>query len=210
VSVFRKELANFFTSVTIPATSALLAQYGLPAELLDMNYDIITQQNSAAAAAIEGLEWSWRQSFKPFSILPPSLRAFQVFANGTYLQPRGAGRDNLSGYTPRNINWGVSYARARFAAKMNIASSVGALTSPVGATATTPAGTYTAVVPRSLVAVSMEYRFYKSLSLDLSVQNLTNERYRAVTIAPGAPAYTQPSQTRDLGIEYVAGIRGTF
>ncbi|MCX5685116.1 MAG: hypothetical protein NT049_15740 [Planctomycetota bacterium] len=56
ISGFRKEMSKFFTSVRVPVTQALLDQYGLPADLLTSDYEIITQTNSPDQAVIQGLE----------------------------------------------------------------------------------------------------------------------------------------------------------
>jgi iron complex outermembrane receptor protein len=210
VSGFRKEMSKFFTAVRIPATQALLEQYGLPADLLTGDYEVITRENSADDAVIEGVEWSWRQSLRPFTALPSWSRSLGWFVNGTHLRLGGAGAESLSGYSTRIINWGVSYARGNFALKVNATYSNGPRNATVAASATTPAGTYTAIAPRTLVGGSVEYRLTKRFTVHLSGQNLSNALYRNMTYAPGAPAYVQPTQFRDNGIEYVVGVRGEF
>jgi TonB-dependent receptor len=210
VSGFRKEISKFFTAVRVPATQALLDQYGLPDDLLSTNYEIITRENSTQDAAINGFEWSWRQSFRPFATLPPWVRSFSLFINGTHLRIGGPGADNFSGYSTRVINWGAAYARGNFAIKLNTTYSNGPRTSLVAANATTPAGTFTSVAPRSNVSGSIEYRLNKYVTFHLSGQNLTDSLWRNVTYAPGSPEYTRPTQYRDNGIAYVIGMKGEF
>jgi len=210
VSGFRKEISKFFTAVRVPATQALLDQYGLPDDLLSTNYEIITRENSTQDAAINGFEWSWRQSFRPFAPLPAWVRSFSLFVNGTHLRIGGPGAENFSGYSTRIINWGAAYARGNFAIKVNTTYSNGPRTSVVAANATTPAGTFTSVAPRSNVSGSIEYRINKYVTLHASGQNLTNSLWRNVTYAPGSPEYTRPTQYRDTGIAYVIGMKGEF
>ena len=210
VSGFRKEITGFFTSVRIPASQALLDQYGLPADLLTGDYEIITRENSADSAVIDGVEWSWRQSFRPFATLPTWARSLGVFANATHLRLSGAGADNFAGYSTRIFNWGVSFARSNFAIKVNVTNSNGPRNAVVAANATTPAGTYTSLAPRTLVGGSLEYRVTRRLTLHFSGQNLSNALYRNMTYSPGAPDYVRPTQYRDNGIEYVLGLRGEF
>ncbi|MBL9210013.1 MAG: TonB-dependent receptor [Opitutaceae bacterium] len=210
VSGFRKEISKFFTSVRVPATQALLDQFGLPADLLSSNYEIISSENSADDAAINGFEWSWRQSFRPFPTLPPWVRSFSLFLNGTHLRISGPGAQSFSGYSTRIINWGAAYARGNFAIKLNTTYSNGPRTAVVAANATTPAGTYTGVAPRSNVSGSIEYRINKYVTVHVSGQNLTNSLWRNMTYSPGSPEYTRPTQYRDNGIAYVIGMKGEF
>ena len=210
VSAFRKEIKKFFTAVRVPATQALLDQYGLPADLLTGDYEIISRENSANDAAIDGLEWSWRQSLRPFPSLPAWARSFGVFVNGTHLRLGGPGADNFAGYSTRIINWGVAFTRANLALKVNVTSSNGPRNAVVAANATTPAGTYSSLAPRTLVGGSLEYRLTKRLTVHLSGQNLSNALYRNMTYSPGAPDYVRPTQYRDNGVEYVFGVRGEF
>lgn len=210
VSGFRKEISRFFTSVRVPSTPALLDQYGLPDDLGGSNYEIITQANSDESAIINGFEWNWRQSLRPFAMLPPWARSFGLFANATYLRLSGPGADNFSGYSTRTINHGVAYTRGNFALKLNATYANGPRNAVVAASATTPAGTYSGLAPRTMLAGSVEYRIRKGLTLHASGQNLTNAYWRNMTFAPGAPEYTRPTQFRDNGIAYVVGVKGEF
>ncbi|MBI5693245.1 MAG: TonB-dependent receptor [Verrucomicrobia bacterium] len=210
VSGFRKQISKFFTSVRVPATQALLDQFGLPDELASSNYEIITRENSSADAIINGFEWSWRQTFRSFAALPAWARAFGASINGTHLRLTGAGANEFSGYSTRIINWGVSYTRGNFALKANATYSNGPRNAVVAANATTPAGTYSGLAPRMMLGGSLEYRISRWVTLHVSGQNLTNALYRNMTFSPGAPEYTRPTQYRDNGIGYVFGVRGEF
>jgi iron complex outermembrane receptor protein len=204
ISGFRKDVAKFFTAVRTPATQALLDQYGLPADLLTGDYEIITRENSPLAANLQGFEWSWRQSLRPLAFAPPWVRSVGFFVNGTHLRIGGPGVANFTGYSTRIINWGASYTRANFALKLNATASNGPRN------ASSADGTYTGLAPRTLLGGSLEYRLSKRVTLHLSGQNLSYAYYRSMTYAPGRPAYVQPSAFRDLGTEYVFGVKGEF
>lgn len=210
LSGFRKEISKFFTSVRVPATAALLEQYGLPEDLLSTNYEIITRENSTEDAVVQGLEWNWRQSLRPFTGLPGWARSLGFFVNGTHLRIGGPGKEQFSGYSTRIINWGVAYARGNFAIKANATYSNGPRNAVVAANATTPAGTYSGLAPRTILSGSLEYRINKWVTIHASGQNLNNALYRNMTFAPGAPEYTRPTQYRDNGIAYVLGVKGEF
>lgn len=211
LSGFRKEISKFFTNVRIPATQSILDEFGLTGEdLVSSNYDVVTKQNSTLDASVNGLEWSWRQSLQPVAALPNWARSFGFFINGTHLRIGGPGAPDFLGYSTRIINWGASYVRRNFAVKLNASYSNGPRTALVAASAVAPAGTYSAVAPRTLLGGSIEYRINRRLTLHLSGQNLTDAKYRGMTYAPGAPSYTNPAQFRDLGIAYVFGVKGSF
>jgi len=76
--------------------------------------------------------------------LPKWTRGVQLWVNGTHLSIGGSGKDEFSGYSPRIINWGASFATAKFLLKYNV-SQIGrqrASLDLVGATV--PPGTYQA------------------------------------------------------------------
>jgi hypothetical protein len=210
VSGFRKEISKFFTAVRIPATLALMDQYGLPDDLDTGNYEIITRANSPEQANINGLEWSWRQSLRGFKTLPGFARSIGFFLNATHLRLSGPGAENFTGYSTRTFNYGVTYTRANFALKLNATNSNGPLTAYVAASSTSPAGTYTATAPRTIVGGSFEYRLTKRITVHLSGQNLSYSYWRSMNYSPGVPEYARRAQFRDNGVEYVIGVKGEF
>ena len=172
-SLFRKNITGFFVSTRTDATLALLNEMGLSDDYLD--YDVITTTNSSDSVKVDGLEWSWRQSLKPFTGLPKWSRGLQLWVNATHLRISGAGADEFSGYSPRIINWGASYAGAKFLVRYNV-SRIGRQRAALSAvSATTPAGTFSAQDTRMVQDANIEYRFHKRFSLYASVRNLANE-----------------------------------
>jgi iron complex outermembrane recepter protein len=208
VGVFRKEISNFFTSVRTPATPELLDFYNLTPDLI--GYDISAMTNSPDSVVTNGLEWSVRQSLRPFAGLPLWLRGLQGYVNGTHLRLSGPGVSNFAGYTPKTINFGITYALPRFIARVNVNYAGYSRGANLAASATTPAGSYQSIAPRTTVSASVEYRLFKHLSTQLTAQNLNNSYYRNQNIAPGAPMWTRPNSYRDIGIEYVFGLRGEY
>ncbi|MBI5770513.1 MAG: TonB-dependent receptor [Verrucomicrobia bacterium] len=202
VSLFRKNITNFFKSTRTDATLPLLAEMGLSDDYLD--YDVITTENSAESVTTDGLEWSWRQSLKPFAVLPKWARNLQVWANGTHLRISGTGTNNFSGYSPRVLNWGASYAGAKFLLRYNISR-----IARQRATVTT-AGTYDAQDTRMVQDANIEYRFDRRFSLYASVRNLANEPRPLITMSATAPAYTRPRTYTYYGALWTMGIKGTF
>jgi len=117
-SLFRKNVTGFFVSTRTDATLALLNEMGLSDDYLDDA--VITTTNSKDSVKVDGLEWSWRQSLKPLTGLPKWSRGVQLWVNATHLRIGGAGADEFSGYSPRMINRGASYAGAKFLVRYNV------------------------------------------------------------------------------------------
>jgi len=208
VSLFRKDISQFFVTTRTDATLALLEEMGLSDDYLD--YDVVSRTNSADAVAINGLEWSWRQSLKPFAGLPAWSRGIQVWVNGTHLRISGAGQNNFSGYSPRILNWGASYASAKFLLKYNVSRIGRQRTSADIVSATVPANTYQAQDTRMVQDGSIEYRFHPKLAVYASVRNLANEPRPLITFSANAPAYTRPRAYNFYGALWTIGVKGTF
>ena len=207
-SLFRKNITGFFVSTRTDATLPLLAEMGLSDDYLD--YDVITRSNSANSVRTDGIEWSWRQSLKPFVALPKWSRGLQVWVNGTHLRIGGSGADEFSGYSPRILNWGTSYASAKFLLRYNV-SRIGRQRASLNAvSATVPAGTYDAQDTRMVQDANVEYRFHRKFALYASVRNLANEPRPLITSSPNAPAYTRARTYNFYGALWTMGVKGTF
>ncbi len=205
VSLFRKDISNFFGSVRTPATPALLAEFGLPEDYLA--YDVLTKRNFGQAS-IEGIELGYRQSLAGY--LPGWGKGLQIYGNVTSLALGGANANDFNGFSPRDISWGVSYARPRFIAKVNVVQSKWIRGSPVAASATVPAGSYTYTAPQTRVDLSAEYRFTKSFSIYCSIRNLTHSVKRTGTRGPGVPAYAQLDYFQYTGSLFTLGVKGEY
>lgn len=204
VGAFRKEITNFFASTRTPATSEALAELGLDDDFL--GYDISTNRNFGSAN-ITGFEWSYRQSLY---FLPNWARGLQIFANGTHLSIGGPNAEDLTGFSRKNINWGVSLVRANFLAKINVASSGDVKLARVAPSASVPVDTFRYVAPQSLVDVSFEYRFSKKLSAYLSVRNALQDAKRTNIGAATTPSYATPSVVQRTGSLVTLGLKGQF
>jgi len=208
LSLFRKNVTGFFVSSRTDATLGLLAEMGLNDDYLD--YDVVTTRNSANSVRIDGLEWSWRQSLKPFAGLPKWTRGVQLWMNGTHLTIGGSGVDEFSGYSPRILNWGASWASAKFLLKYNVSRIGRQRTSLDLVSATVPPGTFQAQDTRMVADGSIEYRFHRKFAVYASVRNLTNEPRPLITYSPNAPAYVYPRTYNFYGSLWTMGVKGTF
>jgi iron complex outermembrane receptor protein len=208
VSLFRKDISGFFVTTRSDATLDFLSEMGLSDDYLD--YDVITTRNSNNSVTNNGVEWSWRQSLKPFTTLPKWTRGFQLWMNGTHLRLTGSGVDEFSGYSPRVLNWGASYATAKFLVRYNVSRIARQRAGLTNVSATVPPGTYDAQDTRMVQDANIEYRFHRRFALYASVRNLANEPRPLVTVSANAPAYTQPRTFTYYGALWTMGVKGTF
>lgn len=208
LSLFRKDITGFFVPTRTDATLALLTEMGLSDDYLD--YDVISTNNSRDAVTVSGVEWSWRQSLKPFAVLPKWTRGVQLWVNATHLRISGAGADDFSGYAPLVLNWGASYAGPRFLLRYNVSRIGRQRASLTNVSATVPAGTYDAQDTRLVQDANIEYRFHRRVALYASVRNLANEPRPLITYSPNAPAYTRPRTYTYYGALWTMGVKGTF
>ena len=205
VSLFRKDIKNFFGTVRTPATADLLAQFGLTDDYL--NYEVITKRNFGEAS-IQGAEFSYRQSLAP--LVPEWAKGFEVFGNATTLSIGGANATDFTGFSPHEMSWGVGYARAQVSAKVNVQRSGWIRGSRVAASAVVPADTYNYVDPQTRVDVSLEYRWSKRFSLYGSVRNLTHTAKVQSVRGPGIPDYATVSYFQYTGALVTFGLKGDF
>jgi TonB-dependent receptor len=204
VSLFRKEISNFFGSVTSEATPALLEEFGLTDDYID--YQIVTKRNFGAAT-ISGYEVGYRQSLL---FLPDWLKGIQAYGNITGLDLSGPNAESFTNFSPRNISWGLSYVRPNFVGKINVAQTKRIRASPAAASATIPAGSYNVAGPQTRIDLSLEYRLLKSFSVYVSVRNLMAVPKRNGVLAPGAPDYTTYNYYQYTGAMFTFGVKGSF
>lgn len=206
LSLFAKDVKGFFATTRTQATPDVLAELQLPADPYS-DYDIIRTTNTGDAT-VSGWEISYRQSLK--DIIPGVGRYFDVFGNMTNLAIRGDGGENFPEFSPRNINAGISFTRKNLVLKLNANYHKWVRRSVAAASSTTPAGSFNFRAPSTKWDFSGEYRFWRELSLFLSVRNLTAEPVRLQAYAPGTPEYSRPRNYQYVAAHASFGIKGKF
>jgi TonB-dependent receptor len=208
VSLFQKDVTNFFTSVQRPASAADLERYGLGPEYAD--YDLVTTENSSERATIKGVEINWRQSLRPFAFVPEWAKGLSVYANVTRLNISGPGADNFLPFRPRLLNWGVSYTNRKALVRVNVAQQGAQRTALLATNATTPAGSYQYIALRIITDLSFEYRFHKRIALYGSARNLFQNPRRQFRAGPNTPDYARVVRYDYYGALLTVGVKGTF
>ena len=202
--VFRKNIADFFTTIVSPMTPELLAEYGLSEEY--STYDISTKRNGGEAS-LTGFEWSYRQAL---NFLPGWARGFHVFINGTHISLSGPNADDFTSFSPKNINWGVSYARARFLAKVNVAQSGKVRNGVIASSATIPVGAYRYVGSQTTIDLSAQYKLSKLFTLFGSVRNAGQADRYTLDYAESTPEFARVRVVQRFGAMVSLGVKGEF
>ncbi|HVU35840.1 MAG TPA: TonB-dependent receptor [Opitutaceae bacterium] len=198
VSAFRKDFSNFFGSLTVPATVALLNQYGVPdaQQYVDQGAQLKTTLN-AGDARVTGYGFNYQQTIG---------WGIGAFANATILHLQGSRLADFTNFISKTINWGLSYDNRRISAKLNWnyrgRERMGALGYDPSA--------YEYFKPRLYLDANLEYRISNHLGLFINGRNLTNvpqddQRYGAST-----PVYAQLYRREMFGAVYTFGVKGTF
>jgi outer membrane receptor protein involved in Fe transport len=206
LSLFQKDLSGFFAATRTTATKALVESYDVPWEDFYSGYEVVSTRNGGNAT-LKGLELSYRQSL---FFLPAWAKGFQVFGNVTTMSLSGPDRASLQSFAPRNVNWGVSYSRAKFNVNVNVALQKWVRQSQVAASATVSDGTYQYQRNSPRVDTSFEYNFTKRIGIYGGVRNLLAVPNARVRTNQSGPSYTLPNQYQYNFALVTLGIKGAF
>ncbi len=202
--VFAKDIRRFFVPSTTPATAEFLAEHGLGADYL--GYDVVTKRNGGSAR-LTGAEFSWRQAL---TMLPGWTRGLHAFVTGTFLSLDGDNEDDFTGFSPQNVNWGLSFARDRFLAKVNVARAGRVRSLKIAASASVPADAYRYIAPQTTVDTSVEYRLHRRLALYASARNATQSSKFTDDYAASTPAFARTRVSQRFGAMFTLGVKGDY
>lgn len=209
VSVFQKDITNFFNVVTTELTPELAEAYGIPAGSYDPG-DLVSTRTNGGDATIRGIEFMYRQRllFLPWEY----GRSLQVFVNATKLKLSGDRTADFGGFTPSTYAWGISLVRPKYSLKFTSTyqGEIRRALQSVSAVNGIPADTYNYDGARERLSLSGEYSFTKWLSIYATLSNIggldvVNKRY-----APDTPEYARQASLSELGSLLTFGIKGEF
>lgn len=204
VSLYQKNITNFFVVQDREITQADLDELGLPVDYADYT---IRQTVNGGDAEIKGIELSYRQTLH---FIPVIGRRMQAFGNLTSQAVFGDNPEDFANFSPRNINGGLSYTSRRFTAKVGVTAVKWVRSAAAATGGNNLPNSYTYDAPRTMWDFSTEYRINKWLSIYYSVRNL-NTQPRVIEVrAPGGEAYTRPRNMQFVGAAHTLGIKGTF
>lgn len=211
IGVFRKNISDFVGSLTQDATPELLAFYGLPADPLYLNYDIITKMN-VGDATMTGYEFSYTQSLY---FLPRWAQGFQVFVNGTKLDiDSTSSLADFTGFAPEKYSGGINYVRPRFFIKLNFTYQGETRGAAVAASAANgiPDGTYDYQGERFRVGINVQYSLSKRFVLFGSMTDINGPGFlvQSRRFADGTRDDLRDRRRQDLGSTIMLGVKGKF
>ncbi len=198
---FRKEISNFFGSVTRIATVADLDELGLDDRYTGFQ---ITTQFNAGNARVTGLEANARHSLAP---LGNWGRYFTVFANATRLELQGNQNAQFSTFLPRSANWGVTFSRRPFtvAAKWTYRGE-----QRVGAVTAFGADAFRYWASRTQMDLNTTWNINSRVSFFANARNVFNVRPRQIIHGAATPAYAVKNVTQEFGVGLSVGVRSSF
>lgn len=204
VSGFRKEITGFFNTTRYESTVEGLAEIGLPDDYL--GYEIITKRNGGQAT-ISGIEVEYRQLL---TFLPGWARGTQIFGNLTSMDLSGPNENDFSGFTSKTGNWGVSFSRGRFNARVGVNYTGTRRLSSVASSATVRPNSYNYYAPQTRVDASFDLMISRNYSIYGDVRNLQGAPLRRGTWSPDTPEHAKFDVVQNAGTLFTVGVKGRF
>jgi TonB-dependent receptor len=202
VGVYRKNISNFFNSITgVAATPALLGELGLDPAYA--GWEVRTTVNGGDAR-IDGAEFNVRQSLKP---LGGWGRYVSVFANATKLKLYGSRTADFTRLIPESFNFGFNITRnpVTFALKWN---GRGEQRQAASAAQGPDASLYEE--KRTTMDMNFTYQITRWLQLFANGRNIGNVHYTNLRYGSQTPLYAKISTERSYGVQWAFGVKGTF
>ena len=204
---YRRDITDFWGTTLQPATNDLLEPYGIDPAVYGqaLGYMVSTTSN-VGDARVTGTEFDYRQNL---NFLPRWARGFTVFGNLTLQRRTGTQITSFTGFVRRTINYGVTFSRERFTARIAVnlrgqidqGRVIGAGTEP---------NTFTYLQSRAIADVAAEYRMTRALSVFLIGRNVNAANEDTVTYGPSTPGDRIVRGRINYGANWYAGIKGTF
>lgn len=205
VSVFQKDIKDFFTVVRTAATPELLSLYGVPSGESYLNYDIVTRGNGGDAK-VKGFEFSYKQDL---TFLHSWASGVQVFFNYTKNSLSGSTTSDFAQFNPKMMSWGVSLVRPRYILKFTM---VQQGETRREATAVVGRSTYQGAINRD--TISGEYQVTKKLSIYGQISDLLAGGYKDRVLiydrSKNTPSHVRLDRMIDSGTALTVGIKGEF
>lgn len=201
---FLKEVSDFFGNDVRIATEADLQEFGLPARYAGWR---ITTKFNSGDARISGVELNVRQSLRAVPFLGGWGRNFTVFANATKLKLEGSQQADFNRFIEETVNWGFTFSKKplTFMAKWNYRGKQKRGAMP----AFGPDG-FEYYKARVNLDLNADYSFGPRVSLFVNARNIFNTPQTLLRYGSQTPAYAKQFRTEEFGIQFVAGLKGTF
>ena len=204
VSLFEKNMADFFATEESQVTPAELDEFGLPDDYSD--YAVVRKTNGGKAK-LRGFEISYRQSL---AFVPVIGRHMQAFANMTTISLSGDSVEDFEEFSPHNFNAGISYVHGKIVAKLDMTHNGLVRRTPAAASATQTTNAFNWRESANRFDFSLEYRLTKRFSIYYAGRNLTAEPVRLESGSSETLGYLRPANYQFVAANHTLGIKGRF
>jgi TonB-dependent receptor len=195
VSVYRRDVKNFISTISTLATREMLDERGLSDEY--EGYLLQHPENTTGQVRQTGLELSGRQRLRPW---------LSVFANYSRNRTTGVRAGDFGNAQTRRFNGGVQFAYKALSMSANY-NWTGVRR---GATSGIAPGAFVFTRPRELVNLSAEYLVRRNTSVYFTISNLLRRPVVNETYGADTPSYARLTSARYDGAQVQIGLKGTF
>lgn len=192
--VFRKDIRDFFGSVSTTVDSALASSLGLGDETIGYTY---TTRINTGDARIDGLELGYSQALG---------KHFSVFTNATKLTISGSKLSDFTDFIPKTANVGFSWNYKRLSGM--IKENYRGKQRRESKTSFTGAAEY--IRARATLDANIEYQLTEHFAFFVAGRNITNEPYQWEVSGAAAPSWSSLTSYYKYGAQYSFGIKGSF
>ncbi len=170
-----------------------------------LGYMVSTTSN-VGDARVTGTEFDYRQNLV---FLPHWARGLTVFGNITLQRRTGTQTTSFTGFVRKTINYGVTFSRERFTARVAV-NLRGQIDQGRVTGAGTEPNTFTYLQSRAIADVAAEYRLTRVFSIFLIGRNVKAANEDTVTYGPTTPSDRIVRGRINYGANWYTGIKGTF
>ncbi len=207
VSVYRKDIENFFGSTSVIATPELLTALGIPdVDAYVQSGAQVKSKFNAGTARITGVQLDYKQQL---TFIPlPQNQSLGVFASGYSTHLMGAPNADFSNYISKSLNTGLDYHTRWFSVKFNMnyrGQQRYGLLSITGLT-----GAYTYFKPRTQFDTTVDFPINRHFSAFINGRNIFNKAQDQEIYGLESLGYTRLSRREEFGAQWWVGIRGKF
>jgi outer membrane receptor protein involved in Fe transport len=195
VSVYRRDVKNFISTISTLATREMLDELGLSDEY--EGYLLQHPENTTGQVRQTGIELSGRQRLRPW---------LSVFANYSRNRTTGVRAGDFGNAQTRRFNGGVQFAYKALSMSANY-NWTGVRR---GATSGIAPGAFVFTRPRELVNLSAEYLVRRNTSVYFTISNLLRRPVVNETYGVDTPSYARLTSARYDGAQVQIGLKGTF
>jgi TonB-dependent receptor len=208
---FKKDIRDFFSTLTTTADAALLTSLGLSQDYVGYRY---STRINIADAMIKGWEINAQlplsnlTAWSPLSGFDSFAKHWWVTGNATHLELSGSRitATDWKRYIPRGRNFGLRFNFARVSGNVLLNWKGRMLRD----TSSLLPNAFEYIRSRYQLDGNIDYQLTKRFALYFAGRNLLNSQIEWEVVGPGAPQWSALANHQTFGAQYSFGVRGTF